>query len=452
MQKLMLPRTFNFGIAESDLQTIGSILPQKKEFAQKPMWEVFAKKQGIEAPLYGTYKYANAKTDIQAISDLGLKSYRTSISMSRTIDSKGNINKKAFQWYRTYFSELKSKGLEIHLCLYHWEAPEIFTELGVLHPEFKSYFLKHTEAVLNNLNDLVDFYIPMNELWCICFLSYLIGIHAPGKRDISLFFESYFKMVELQAEVIRMIKKHNKKNKVGIVNIHFPTYTLGKDKKHTDIRHIADHVTNYMYSDPFFFGKLDAKLVEAYKNYFPADYKSTVKNANVADKIDYYGVNYYTSQYVVPSNAPLGYDQYQPENSLSNSLGWPVAIPPFYPNGLTNILISYSKRYKKAGLKNIIVSENGTPELTRKTDHGLQDPFRIFYITEHLKQIEEAVKKNVPVKGYFLWTLLDNYEWQEAYKPEGAFGLMSVDKKTGKRTPKTSYFWFQSLLKQFYSS
>ncbi|CAN5153310.1 GH1 family beta-glucosidase [soil metagenome] len=452
---LRLPKTFTFGIAESDLQTVGARLPQEKEDAQKTMWELFAQKQKIEAPLYGTFKYNNYKTDIKLLADLNVKAYRTSISMSRTIDADGKVNKKAIAWYRDYFTRLKEKGLEIHLCLYHWEAPDKFLQKGVIDPTFQDYFLKHTDIVIEHLGDLVDYYIPMNEFWCMCFLGYYIGIHAPGyNRDIVSFWKAYFALVEIQTKVIQKIKTTSK-TKVGVVNIHFPSYI---QKEHTadtafiNARHLADNVTNFMYSDPFFMGEMDEILVERFKKIFPKNHKEIITNAKMPTDIDYYGVNYYNSQYVKPADNDFGYDQVMPNDALYNSLGWPVALPPHYPPGLTDILLAYTHRYKGFGLKRLIVSENGTPAYTDLTSSAVPaDDFRIYIIQEHLKLIEDAIAKGAIVDGYFLWTLMDNYEWQEGYKAEGAFGLVGVDKKTEKRILKKSYFWYQQLLKNFYN-
>ncbi len=451
---LQLPTSFIFGIAESDLQTAGSLLPQKHENAQKTMWEVFAKKRGIDAPLYGSHKYTQYKNDIKLLSDLHIKGYRTAISMSRTIGKDGKPNKKAITWYRNYLSGLKAKGLSIHLCLYHWEAPEQFLKQGILDKNFEEYFLKHIEIAVKEFSDLVDYFIPINELWCTCFLSYLIGIHAPGYKSISLFFKSYFAAINLQTKAIKKIKELSPKAKIGIVNIQFPTYIQPDEVTkagYTQARDMADNLTNFIYSDPFYFGTIDESVIRKFKHLFPKNYHAILQNAKLSDQIDYYGVNYYNSQYVKPAKNDFGYEQVIPDEAMKNTLGWPVALPPHYPSGLTDILLTYSQRYRGFGLKKLVVSENGTPLLTDSTREKVpSDDFRIFFVQEHLKQIQQAIAKGAQVDGYFLWTLLDNYEWQEGYKPEGAFGIIAVDKKTGKRIPKKSYYWYKDFLKRFY--
>jgi beta-glucosidase len=452
---IAFPKNFVLGIAESDLQTVGSILPQEKEGAQKTMWEVFALKQNIDAPFYGSQKFNHFKDDVKLLNELGVKGYRTSISMSRTIDKNGNVNKKAIKWYRNYLEGVKRNGAEIHLCLYHWEAPDIFAKEGILDSRFHEYFLKHTDIVIEHFSDLVDYFIPMNEIWCMSFLSYLIGIHAPGNKSANDFFKAYFTSIELQKKVIIRIKEHSSAHKIGIVNIHFPAYIEPdhiQDEKYIQARHIADNVTNFMYSDPFYMGTLDAKLIKKFKSKFPKNYVEILKDAKIEEYIDYYGVNYYNSQYVKPAKNDLGYEPVIPDGAMVNSLGWPIALQPYYPEGLTDILFAINQRYAGFGIKNLVVSENGTPLYTSPEGEIPQDDFRIFLINEHLKQVQSAILKGVPVTGYFLWTLLDNYEWQEGYKPESAFGIVSVDKKTGKRIPKKSYFWYKDYLNKFYSS
>lgn len=450
---MRFPSDFQLGIAESDLQTVGSLLPQQLEGAQKTMWEVFAKKRGIDQPLLGSYKYSHASEDAAFITNLGVKAYRTSVSMSRTIESEGRVNKKAIEWYREYLSSIKLQGVEIHLCLYHWEAPENFITEGILGKDFHNYFLKHVDIVLNHLGDLVDYFIPINELWCMSYLSYYIGIHAPGESNINKFFQSYFKNIELQAKVIRHIKQKSN-HKIGIVNIHFPAYIEADkiyDREYVEARNIADNLTNYMYSDPFYMGTIDEKLVAKFLPYFPENYCQVVKDAKMGKDINYYGVNFYNSDYIKPADNELGYERVIPDTVPKNSLGWTLGIEPYYPNSLTDILVNINQRYKGFELKNIIVSENGTPCYTdTNTSEIPADDFRIFYIQTHLNQVKDAIAKGVDVKGYFLWTLLDNYEWQEGFKPESAFGIIAIDKKTGKRIPKKSYFWYQQLIKNTY--
>lgn len=446
-----LPKNFTFGIAESDLQTVGSSFPIQYENASSTMWDDFTKKLKKDTPNKGSFKYNNIKEDISLINNLGVKAYRTSISMTRVIGKDGKPNKKALKWYRNYLSSLKKKNIQIHLCLYHWEAPNKFIEEGILHKDFHNYFLQHTNIVLEYLADLVDYYLPINELWCICYLAYYVGIHAPGYTDINRFFQSYFASITLQRDVILQIKESQPKSKIGIVNIHFPTYIRqNSDKKsYVEAQTIADEITNYIYSDPFYIGRMPQETIKRFKKYFPKDYKDIVSNCKLGDEIDYYGVNYYNGQYVKPSKNSIGFELDEDEIFMKNSLGWPILIPPESPPGLTDILHTYSQRYAQHGMKKIIVSENGTPAFTNESEIP-QDNERIYYIDQHLKQIEKAIQKGVKVEGYFLWTLLDNYEWQEGYKPESAFGIVQVDRKTGKRTKKKSYYWYQSQLQSFY--
>jgi beta-glucosidase len=450
---LNLPSDFLFGISESDLQTVGSTAPYERENAQRPQWVPFSEKQHIQPPLDGAFKYDKWEEDIALLKGLGIKAYRMSISISRTIDRDGNVNTAAIQWYRNYMEAVKAAGMELHVSLYHWEMPDIFGEDGILHPDFTAYYDRHTKIILDHFSDLIDYYVPMNEPWCVVFLSYYVGIHAPGKKDMHLLFKAFFKTLELQTNAIRTIKAHDQNHKIGIINIHFPAFTPPEhvgDAIYESVRHVADQILNYSYSDPFYFGTLDEQFIEKFNQYFPAGYEAIVQNAKLNDWIDYYGVNYYTSQYIVPSdNNPLGYDQWVPENAEKNGLGWPIAIEPQYPNGLTEVLISYYKRYKTAGLSKILITENGVPGISPETNDTGQpiDTFRSEFIENHLQQVSAAITQGVPVKGYLLWSLLDNFEWQESYKPESAFGLVHVDMKTGKRTPKESYYWYKDIIK-----
>lgn len=435
-----LPKDFTFGIAESDLQTVGSTHPQQYENAQATMWDVFARKKKIDEPNAGSFKYLKYQEDAELIKRLGVKAYRTSVSMSRTIDSDGRVNKKAIRWYRQYFKLLKSSGIKLHLCLYHWEAPARFAKNGILDKNFSAYFLRHVKICLENFSDLADYFIPINEFWPICYLGYFKGIHAPGKTGLANFFQAYFQMIKLQSQIIQLIKVKAKK-RAGIVNIHFPSYTQtehASDPKYIEARHWADSLTNLIYTDPLYFGSIDEIVEQKYKKYFPKNYQSILNHACQGKLIDYYGVNYYNSQYIKPAKNDFGFDWYTPKEALKNSLGWPVSLPPHYPNGLTDALVNYSQRYSPVGLKQIMITENGVPG---------EDKFRIFFIQKHLAQIQAAIAKGALVKGYFHWTLLDNYEWTEGFKSKSAFGLVAVNRKTGQRLPKPSFFWYKRTIK-----
>ncbi|MCA9372085.1 family 1 glycosylhydrolase [Candidatus Woesebacteria bacterium] len=443
-------KNFIFGIAESDLQTVGSQEPYMQENAHLTMWDEYSKKNKKDLPDRGGLKYNYFKQDADLISNLGVNSYRTSISMSRTIDRHGKINKKALKWYRNYLTKLKKRGVDIHLCLYHWEAPKKFTNKGILHPDFINVFLKHVDISLDYLSDLVDYYIPMNELWCICYLSYYVGIHAPGINNLKSFFRAYFQSMHLQNETIKKIRSFQPSAKIGVVNIHFPTYIRVINAKFMKARAIADDLTNFIYSDPLFFGDIPQKIIYKFKTNFPKNYKTILSESKLADAINYYGINYYNGQFVKPSNKAIGFELDEDYISIKNSLGWPVFIPPRLPSGLTDIIQTYYQRYNRNGLKKLFISENGTPAYSHCTDGQIpQDNERILYIHEHLKQIEKAIAKGCTVNGYFLWTLLDNYEWQSGYSPESAFGLVQVDPKTGSRIPKKSYYWYQQLIHSY---
>lgn len=451
---LSFPKDFIFGVSESDLQTVGSVDPQRYESAQQTMWDVFAQKKKIDHPIFGTHKYTHWKEDIRYICNLGAKAYRTSVSMSRTLDESGKPNKKALKWYREYFETIKASKIDLHLCLYHWEAPAQFAKQGVLDKNFSEYYKKHTQVVLDYFSDLADSFIPINESFCVDFLSYYIGIHAPGYQNIRKFFHAYFATLRLQADAVRMIKAYAPKKDVGIVNIHCPAYIQQdkiSDKAYLTAQRMADNLSNYIYSDPYFFGAIDPIITSRFKQYFPSNYQEVLRNADVHELINYYGINYYNSQYVKPSRSGLLYEQTVPEGTLLNSLGWVVAVPPYYPEGLTDVLLSYTHRYSSVGLKDIFITENGTPEYTPlhkgKTP---QDYFRVFFMKEHLRQIQAAIAKGAPVKGYLAWSLIDNFEWQEGYKPESAFGLMALNPKTGERIPKKSFFWYKDFLKSHY--
>lgn len=170
----------------------------------------------------------------------------------------------------------------------------------------------------------------------------------------------------------------------------------------------------------------------------------------VGSKFSTFGLNYYCGKTVTYDKSErLRFRYIIKEESLTNDLGWPITIPPTYGEGLYDMLNQVYHSYKNFGLKKIYITENGMAQNTTwdGKEQIIEDQRRVYYFNEHLKQIHKAIQRGIPVHGYFAWTLLDNYEWAEGYRPESCFGLVHVDRKTLKRIPKKSYHWYKKLIR-----
>jgi beta-glucosidase len=171
----------------------------------------------------------------------------------------------------------------------------------------------------------------------------------------------------------------------------------------------------------------------------------------VGELIDSLGINNYTAERVVhDATTELGYRSEPFENTPTNGLGWPIALPPHYPVGLYDILVQLYHSYRGHGLKRIYITENGMALKSHFNNEGQLDPdiARIQYFKGHLEQVHKAILAGIPVEKYFAWTLMDNYEWAEGYRPESCFGLIHVNRETLARTPKASCYWYSDVARQ----
>ncbi len=445
---------FIFGIADADLQVIGEKFTLKNEKSEPTMWLKFAKEGktfNSESTEIGVDRYHKWREDLKLIQDLGVKHYRTSISMSRLLKENGEINAKAINWYKNYFSEIKKSGINLYATLYHWELPQYLDEIGGLtNPKFIDVFLRHTKAVVENLGEYIDEYFILNEPWCSSILSYYLGKHAPGEKNLKKALQAAHNLLLAQGLALKEIKQINKNAKVSTVLNVAPSYPATSNEKDILAAKYSNGNFNDWFLNPIFKGEYPFSMIELYGKDMESFPEEDMKIIKIGDKLTSLGLNYYHGHIIKYDEASLlKYKDIDYPKEDIQSLGWPNFYPPKYPAGLFDILDQIYSEYKDFGLKQIYVTENGIALNTPWDGKSeiVNDDKRIEYIKIHLEQVLKAVNSGVPVKGYFAWTLMDNYEWAEGYRPESSFGLIHVDRKSLKRIPKKSFFWYKNLIK-----
>lgn len=443
------PDHFIFGVGDADLQVIGERHTLKAEASLPTMWTHCAAENDrvyqSETPLEGVDRYHRWKEDIDLIAGLGVRHYRTSISMSRILKRDGSVNKGAIQWYRNYFSALKEKGISVYATLYHWELPLFLHEMG----GWKSrdsieWLVKHALTVARELDQYIDEYFIINEHICIAFLGYYEALHAPFERNLASALQAAHHLLVAQGEVFRALKKERPKAKVGTVYNLCPVYSVDTGGENLAAQKNFNGLFMDWLLEPVFTGRYPENIRDVMKDYLPKMEAGDEEKMRIGAELSTLGINYYFGQTVCADSAsPIGAKVSQPQFQIRTGLGWPVYVPPVHPSGLYDLLVRTHARYELQGLKRIMITENGTSWPDTEDDQ-----FRIDYLNAHLEQIWNAMRIGVPVAGYFCWTLLDNYEWQEGYRPESAFGLVHVDRATLKRTPKKSYAWYRDMVKR----
>jgi beta-glucosidase len=450
------PPGFKFGIADSDLQVIGEDYTLVGEGSEPTMWLRFAESRGIPTPDVGVNRYERWPEDIEHLKRLGVKHYRTSISMARTLQRDGEPNRKAIEWYRRYLGTLRESGIETYATLHHWELPQYAHEAGGwLRRETAHLFARHAQVVTEQLDDVVSEYFILNEPWCASMLSYYEGIHAPGRQfeedreNLKAGVQASHYLLLAQGLAFREIKGASPQARVGTVFNYQPAYAFTPTEEDIRAAHIGDGYYNSWFLDALYRGEYSDWMLELYgEDALPQGYRADMDVIRIGPDLDVFGVNYYRgAQYRVKDRA-LPIEEAQEPDGPTNSLDWPIYEPPVYPEGLYDILQQIWYGYRAHGLKRMYVSENGIALDTPwdGASEVVEDERRIAYIEEHLRQLQKARMHGIPVEGYFVWTLMDNYEWAEGYRPEASFGIIHVDRATLKRVWKRSAHWYRDLI------
>lgn len=451
------PPTFKFGVADADLQVIGEASTRTNEDSAETMWHHFAETSGKcfqnESADQGVDRYNLWRQDLELMVSMGVKHYRTSVSMSRMLKEDGSINGKAVNWYRTYFSALKAKGIKVYATLYHWELPRYLHDKGGWRNRRTiDTFVKHSLAVQQELGDLIEEYFILNEPWCSSLLSYHLGIHAPGEKSLRGGLEAAHHLLLAQGVVLAELSSKQPDAKIGTVLNTQPAYAATSSADDIKAASYADGYFNGWFFDPMFLGKYPDHMLELFGAQVPAFGRGDLETMRIGSRLHALGVNYYCGDTVCFDASEERKYKTTPFNDRpKNDLGWPVYIPPHFPEGLYDMLSQLYYSYRSYGLPKMYVTENGMAEKSSPVDPSasvVNDDRRVAYFKGHLEQLHKAMTRGIPVEGYFLWTLMDNYEWAEGYRPESCFGIVHVDRKTMKRTRKKSSHFYERVLRE----
>lgn len=447
-------KDFKFGVADADLQVIGEKHTLKHEGSEPTMWTHFAKNSGRvhqnQTPLEGIDRYNKWKSDIEIMKNLGIKHYRTSVSMSRVMTKERKPNNKALDWYKRYFTHLQKNGMKIYATLYHWELPQYLSEKGGWkNRDTTQYLVDHAKIVYENLGDFIEECFILNEPYQATFESYHLGIHAPGENNLKGALASIHHILLAQGMVYRMLKSMNSKLKISTT--YNPRVTYAATNFPNDIK-AAQYAFGYqtsMFTDPLYLGKYPQYMLELFESKMPKISNGDMEIIKVGHGLNTFGVNFYRGKIIkYNEKSDVKFTEVIFPQGITNGLGWPVFVPPTYPEALYDLLKELYYRYESYGMKKIYITESGTCWDDRVNQKGeVNDEFRIFFLREHFKQVQKAILAGVPVKGFFVWTLMDNYEWDLGYKPGSNFGIVHIDRSTFKRIPKQSYYWYKDLIR-----
>jgi beta-glucosidase len=441
MTSLKFPKNFVWGAATSAYQIEGAWNADGKGLS---IWDTFSHQPGKVANNengdVAVDHYHLYKDDVKLMADLGLKAYRFSIAWTRIIpDGRGNVNKKGWAFYDRLIDELLKRNIEPYACLFHYDLPQALQDKGGWPNRETAYaFADYAGIVSDHITDRVKVIFTHNEPWVTATLGYFTGAHAPGIKDPPAGIKALHHLLlshGLAYEAIRASAKQPVK--IGITLNLNPMYPATESKKDRDAAQRVDALVNRSVLDPLLKGTSPIQEFALSKMISGSVIKAG--DLEKIKRVDLLGVNYYSRSVLKhETKFPLvSAAQTFPEGNEYSGM-WEI-----YPQGIYEILMRIWKDYQPSC--ELMVTENGVPVPDGLDFDGrVRDERRIRYLQNHIAQVHRAIKDGVPVKGYFHWSLMDNFEWALGYGPR--FGLVYVDYKTLKRTVKDSGRWFAKVI------
>ncbi|CAM3703242.1 GH1 family beta-glucosidase [Phaeobacter inhibens] len=430
------PKDFLFGTATSAYQIEGhgfggAGLTHWDSFAATPGNVVHAEHGGRACDHY--HRYAE---DLDLAAAAGFDCYRFSTSWARVMpEGRGAPNPEGLDFYDRLTDAILERGLKPCVTLYHWELPQALADLGGWrNAEIANWFGDYAEVIMGRIGDRMYSAAPINEPWCVGWLSHFLGHHAPGLRDIRATARAMHHVMLAHGTAIQAMRALGMSNLGGVFNLEWAT-PVDDSKAAQQAAARYDAIYNGFFLGGAFHGRYPDLALEGLEPHLPEGWQDDF--ATITAPVDWCGLNYYTRKQIAPDVGP--WPQYaEVDGPLPKTqMGWEI-----YPQGLYDFLTRTARDY--TGDLPLIVTENGMANADVVTKGKVEDAARITFVDDHLDAVRRAIADGVPVQGYFLWSLLDNYEWALGY--EKRFGLVHVDFETLKRTPKASYHALRSAL------
>lgn len=434
------PGDFLWGCATSAYQIEGSPLA---DGAGPSIWQRFCHTPGMvldsDTGDLACDHYRRYREDVALMRALGLRAYRFSTSWSRVLPlGQGAVNHAGLDFYDRLVDALLEAAIEPMLTLYHWDLPASLDDLGGwLNPDLPKRFADYAALMFRRLDDRVKLWTTLNEPWVVSDGGYLHGALAPGHRNRFEAPIATHRLLRAHGEAVQAYRAEGK-HRIGVVVNLEPKHAASEEQADRDAAARADAYMNLQYLDPVFFGRYPSELEAIFGEAWPKwpDHELDL----VRQPIDFLGINYYTRSVVRfdPQAWPLRAAAIRQRRSTYTETGWEV-----FARGLTETLVRVKERY---GNPPLYVTENGAAFFDPPTaqDGRVADPLRVAYLRSHVEAIRAAVDAGVDLRGYFVWSLLDNFEWSHGYSKR--FGIVHVDFETQQRTPKDSARFYAKLI------
>ena len=436
---IQFPKGFVFGTATAAYQIEGGWNEDGKGLS---IWDVFSHRKGcIHDGTNGDVAcntYHDFQTDIDLMREMKQDAYRFSISWSRLYpEGSGTMNPKGLDYYDRLVDALLEKGIRPFITLYHWDMPQALQVSlgGFAHRDTASYFAAYARTVVDKLGDRVKDWITLNEPWEHAMFGHFLGEHAPGIRNPRTYFKVAHHELLGHGLAVQAMRSRRRDLNIGITLSQFPVYPAAFEpvKKDLDSARMADLFINRFYLDGVFKGEYPQELFKRLWPIVPKIFPGDMET--IRQPIDFLGVNYYSRifaayKWYIPflhawvDREPRDARYHHPELGSQG-----------YPQGFGELAHRYREEY---GNPVVYITENGT------VDAELHDKQRIRYTELYLDALREAISEGADIRGYFHWSLLDNFEWSSGLACR--MGLIHVDHNTGRRTLRDSALWYRDLI------
>lgn len=429
------PKSFLWGTATAAFQIEGAPEADGKGLS---VWDEFARRPSTildnSSPYPASDHYRRWREDVDLMAWLGLGAYRFSISWPRVQPGgAGPFNERGIDFYSRLLDALLERGIEPFVTLYHWDLPlELQQSGGWERRETSDRFAEYALTMAERLGDRVSHWITLNEPGTVTNFGYREGVHAPGKSSLRSAARAVHFMMLGHGKGVQAIRSRRPEAKIGISNIISPVVPArSKDKK---IAERLDKAVNRLFLDPVFKGRyplgLHRPMSFVIRGAKPEDFHT------MAEPIDFLGVNHYARTVVQKTWLPfLGHKVLDAsyEGVRYTDMNWEI-----FPESFYDVLRWVDEEY---GPIPIYVTENGAAFKDEVSGKQIDDQERVDYLRSYLTALHRAMEAGVDVRGYFVWSLMDNFEWSEGLSKR--FGLIHVDYETGERTVKASGHWYR---------
>ncbi|HLS72539.1 MAG TPA: GH1 family beta-glucosidase [Actinomycetaceae bacterium] len=455
-----LPTDFLLGGATAAFQIEGAAWTDGRTDS---IWDVLCRVPGAVAGgdtgAVATDHYHRYREDVALMSNLGLQAYRFSTSWARVRPDGGAPNPAGIAFYDRLVDELLQAGITPFLTLYHWDLPQALQETGGwTNRDTAHRFVDYAVTMHEALGDRVRHWSTLNEPWCSSFLSYAAGEHAPGRTEPVEAVQAAHHLLLAHGLATRELRARDAEADLGIVlNFTVADPADPQDPADVDAARRIDGLFNRIFLDPIFRGEYPADIREDLTPYWPENLVQEGDLEAIATPLNYLGVNYYNGGMV----AGPGEEQFTPAGGDAKRRATPYVsaedvrfvsrgLPrtamdwEIQPEGLTRLLTRLQQEYTGPAGIPMYVTENGAAfDDVVEPDGSINDTDRLDYLRRHVAAALDAIEQGVDLRGYFVWSVLDNFEWAYGYAKR--FGIVRVDFETLERTPKASALWYADL-------